>query len=76
MDSEKIKNEINQLLEKADDRVLIMVHGLLKADQASSGEVDSDYKQKLIDRARKSEKDINERRVKTSKQIREQIKKW
>ena len=81
MDSVKIREEISQYLQYADDRVLNLIHGLIKADQTSSivGYKPGGApitKEELIARAERSEKDIREGRVKTSKQVREEMKNW
>ena len=81
MDTVKIREEISQYLQHADDRVLKLIHGLIKADQISSpvgyktdGTVIT--KEELISRAERSERDISEGRVKTLKQVREEMKNW
>nr|MBI1232578.1 hypothetical protein [Cytophagales bacterium] len=81
MDTVKIREEINQYLEHADDRVLNLIHGLIKADLASSPvgykpDGVGITKNELIARAETAERDISEGRVKTSKQIREEMKSW
>jgi hypothetical protein len=81
MNTVKIRKEINQYLQQADDRVLKLIHGLIKADQSSSPvgyQPDGTpiTKEELVARAERSEKDIKEGRVKTSKQVREEMKKW
>ncbi|WP_158861399.1 hypothetical protein [Lunatibacter salilacus] len=81
MEPVNIREEINQYLEHADDRLLKLIHGLIKADQASSS---AGYrpdgigitKEELIARAETAERDISEGRVKTLKQIREEMKSW
>jgi len=79
MDNFKIKEEIYQYLQTADDRLLLLIHGLIKADQSADG-YKSDgtliTKEELIERAERSEKDIREGRVKSSKQVREEMKNW
>jgi len=81
MDTVKIREEINQYLQHADDRVLKLIHGLIMADQTSSPvgykpDGASITKEELITRAEKSERDIREGRVKTSRQVREEMKNW
>jgi len=81
MNTVKIKEEINEYLEHADDRVLKLIHGLIKADQKSSPvgySMDGKpiTKEDLLARAAKAEEDIREGRVKTSKQVREEMKNW
>lgn len=81
MDTIKIREEINQYLQTADDRVLLLIHGMINADQASSpvGYKPDGYpicKEELIARVEKSEKDIQEGRVKSSVQVREEMKQW
>ncbi|AKP53765.1 hypothetical protein CA2015_4423 [Cyclobacterium amurskyense] len=81
MDTVKIREEISQYLQHADDRVLKLIHGLIKADQIASPvgykpDGTAITKEELISRAERSEKDIREGRVKTSKQVREEIKHW
>tara|TARA_R110000744_G_C19246749_1_gene549811 strand:+ start:517 stop:801 length:285 start_codon:yes stop_codon:yes gene_type:complete len=81
MDTVKIREEISQYLQHADDRVLKLIHGLIKADQIASPvgykpDGTAITKEELISRAERSEKDIREGRVKTSKQVREELKNW
>lgn len=81
MDTVKIREEINQYLQHADDRVLKLIHGLVKADQASSTvgykpKGSPITKEELTARAESSEKDIREDRVKSSSQVREEMKNW
>jgi hypothetical protein len=81
MDTVKIREEISQYLQHADDRVLKLIYGLVKADQASSTvgfkpEGSPITKEELAARAESSEKDIREGRVKTSNQVREEMKNW
>ena len=81
MNTIKIKEEINEYLQHADDRVLKLVHGLNKADQMSlpvGYKLDGTpiTKEELIARAEKAEEDVRECRVKTSKQVREEMKNW
>ena len=81
MDTVKIREEISQYLQHADDRVLKLIHGLIKADQISSpvgyrSDGTAITKEELISRAERSESDIREGRVKTSKQVREEMKNW
>jgi|GEM_PF-1862801 len=81
MDTVKFREEISQYLQYADDRVIKLIHGLIKADQmALSGENKADgspfTKEDLMARAERSEKDVLEGKVKTSKQLREEIKHW
>lgn len=81
MNTVKIKAEISEYLQHADDRILKLIHGLIKADQSFSPvgyKVDGTplTKEDLIARAEKSEEDIREGRVKTSKQVREEMKNW
>lgn len=81
MNTVKIKEEINEYLEHADDRLLKLIHGLIKADQTSSPvgySMDGKpiTKDDLLARAEKAEEDIREGRVKTSKQLREEMKNW
>lgn len=63
MDTVKIREEISHYLHYADDRVLILVHGLIKADQASSSmgyQPDGTHirKEELIARAENCLKEI------------------
>ncbi len=81
MDTIKIREEINQYLQHADERMLKLIHGLIKADQTSLpvGYKPDDTaitKEELIARAERSERDIREGRVKTSEKIREEMKNW
>lgn len=81
MDTVKIREEISQYLQHADDRVLKLIHGLIKADRLSSPvgykpDGTAITKEALISRAERSERDIREGRVKTSKQVREEMKNW
>lgn len=81
MDTVKIREEISQYLQHADDRVLKLIHGLIKADQLSSPvgykpDGTTISKEALISRAERSERDIREGHVKTSKQVREEMKNW
>ncbi len=81
MNTVKLRDEISEYLQHADDRFLKLIHGMIKADQTS---VPVGYKpdgtpitkEEMIARAERSEKDIKEGRVKTSKQVREEMKNW
>lgn len=81
MDTAKIREEITQYLKHADDRVLKLIHGLVKADQTSSPvgykpDGTAITKEQLIARAERSEMAIKEGRVKTLKQVRDEMKNW
>jgi hypothetical protein len=82
MNTTRIRQEINEYLQQADDRFLKLVHGMIVADRGSSLIVGYKTngqpitKEELIVRAERSEKDIREGRVKTGKQIREEMKDW
>lgn len=79
MDTFKIREEIQQYLQTADDRVLLLIHGLIKADQTAIGfKPDGSLisKEELIQRAERSEMDIREGRVKSSIKLREEMKNW
>lgn len=81
MDTVKIREEISNYLQHANDRVLKLIHGLIKADQRASpvGYMPDGTpitKEELIVRAERSEKDIREGHVKSSKQVREEMKNW
>jgi len=81
MDIVKIREEISDYLQYADERVFKLIHGLIKAKQRSSPfgykqDVTPITKEELIVRAERSEKDIREGRVKTSKQIKEEMTNW
>ena len=81
MNTVKIRKEIYEYVQDADDRMLKLIHGLIKADQASSP---AGYKpdgtpitkEELVARAERAEKDIIEGRVKTAKQVRKEMKNW
>ena len=81
MNTIKLRDEISEYLQRADDRFLKLIHGMVKADQTS---VSVGYnpdgtpitKEEMIARAERSERDIREGRVKTSKQVREEMKSW
>lgn len=80
MDSVKLKEEIGQYILHADDRFLQLVHGMIKADQTSTVGYQPDgtpiNKQDLINRAKASEEDIKEGRVKSLKVLKEEVKNW
>ena len=81
MNTVKIKEEISEYLQHADDRILKLIHGLIKADQEPSPvgyKLDGTpiTKEDLIARTEKAEEDIREGRVKTSKQLRKEIRNW
>ncbi len=81
MDTDKIREEISLYLDHPDDRLLKLIHGLIKADQASSlagyrPDGIGITKEELISRAETAERDISEGRVIPSKQIREEMKSW
>lgn len=80
MNALKIKDEISHYLDKADDRFLQLVHGMIKADQtsvvgynANGSEITKDD---LIVRAEQSEQDIKEGRVQSLKQLQKEIQNW
>jgi hypothetical protein len=81
MNAVEIRKEIFEYVQHADDRMLKLIHGLIKADQESSA---VGYKpdgtpitrEELVARAERAEKDIKEGRVKTAKQLREEMKDW
>ena len=80
MNTLKIRAEISNYLDKADDRLLKLVHGLIKADQmlvVGSNPDGSDITRKdLIERAEKSEEDIGEGRIQSLKEVQEEMKNW
>lgn len=81
MNTVKIREEINEYLQHADERILKLIHGLIKADQASSPvgykpDGTPITKEELVARAKRAEEDIREGRVKTAKQVREEMKNW
>lgn len=80
MNTLKIRNEISHYLDKADDRFLQLVHGMIKADQSSVVGYNADgsaiTKDDLIVRAEQSEQDIKEGRVQSLEQVREEMKNW
>lgn len=80
MNTLKIKSEINHYLDKADDRFLQLVYGMILADQISVTGYDAEgsaiSKDELIARAERSELDIKEGRVESLKKVQEEIKKW
>jgi len=82
MNTARIRQEINEYLQQADDRFLKLIHGMVVADKTSSPVVGYKTdgqpitKEELIARAERSEKEISEGRVKTAKQIREEMKNW
>ena len=80
MNTVKIRTEINHYLEKADNRFLQLVYGMIKADQMTVVGANPDgsviTKDDLILRANKSEKDINEGRVQPLKQVQQEMKNW
>lgn len=80
MNTLKIKNEISHYLDKADDRFLQLVYGMIQADQVSVVGYDPDgssiTKDELITRAERSELDIKEGRVESLKKVQEEIKNW
>ena len=80
MNTVKIRTEISHYLEKADNRFLQLVHGMIKADQmvvvGSNPDGSAITKDDLILRANKSEKDISEGRVQSLKQVQKEMKNW
>jgi len=81
MDAIKIREEISQYIQHADERMLKLIHGLIIADQTNSAvgyktDGTSITKEELIARAERSEKNLGEGQVKSSKQVREEIKNW
>jgi len=80
MNTLKIKDEISHYLDRADDRFLQLVHGMIIADQTSVAGYNADgsiiAKDDVMVRARKSEQDIKEGRVQSLEQVQEQMKKW
>ena len=79
MDATRIREEIHEYLQNADDRFLTLIHGMVKADQAILGykpDGTSITKEEMIARAERSERDISEGGVKTASQIWEEMKSW
>ncbi|MEX2593045.1 MAG: hypothetical protein WD426_09720 [Anditalea sp.] len=81
MDTARVRKEINEYLQHADDRFLKLIHGMVKADQTTLSvgykpDGTPITKEEMIVRAEKSEKDISEGRVKTARQVREEMKRW
>jgi hypothetical protein len=80
MDTIKMRDEISHYLDSADDRFLQLVHGMIKADQMLTVGYNPDgsaiTKEDLVLRAEQSEKDIKEGRVKSLKQVQEDMKSW
>lgn len=75
MEIAKIRREINQYLEQADDRLLTLIHGLIKADQKSASAENSQNTtpNTKADLFKRSEKDNKEGTVKTIKQLSDEI---
>jgi hypothetical protein len=81
MDTVKIRKEINAYIQKADNRFLNLVYGMIKADQSSRSigykpDGNPILKEELITRAKRSEKDIQKNQVKQIDQIRNELKNW
>ncbi len=80
MNTVKIRDKIIYYLDNADDRLLQLVYGMIKADQMSAVGSNPDgsviTKEDLIARAEKSEEDIKERRVQSLKKVQDEIKNW
>ena len=81
MNTVKIREEISEYLQNADDRFLKLIHGMIKADQTSlpvgyNPDGTPITKEELIARAKRSERDIKEGRVKSLEQVREEMKNW
>jgi len=81
MNTIRIRDEISEYLQHADDRFLKLIHGMIKADQTISPvgynpDGTPITKEELIARAERSEKDIREGRVKSLKHVREEMKNW
>ncbi len=80
MDTSQLRKEIDQYLEQADDRLLQLVHGLIKAVQSATVGYRADSspisKNELIARAEVAEEDIKSGRVKSLKVLQEKVKNW
>lgn len=82
MDNVKLKEEIGQYIQHADERFLQLVHGMIKADQTSTVGYQPDAtpitvtRQDLIASAEASEQDIKEGRVKSLEALKEEVKRY
>ncbi len=80
MNTVTIRDKISHYLDNADDRLLQLVYGMIKADQMSVVGSNPDgsviTKEDLIARAEKSEEDIRESRVQSLKHVQDEIKNW
>jgi hypothetical protein len=72
-----LKNQIIEYLQKADDRFIRLVYGMIEADRKMvvgfTPENKPITREDLISRAQRSEDDIKKGRVKGSKQVRREI---
>jgi hypothetical protein len=81
MNKAKIRQEISEYLQQADDRFLKLIHGMVQADKTASPigyKTDGSpiTKEELIARAERSEVDISEGKVKSTKKIRKEMNNW
>jgi len=76
----KIKEEIGQYIEHADERFLQLVYGMMKADQTATIGYSPDgtaiTREDLIERAEASERDIISGNIKNLKSLKEEIENW
>ncbi len=72
-----LKNQIIEYLQKADDRFIRLVYGMIEADRKMVVGFTPDNKpitrEDLISRARRSEDDVKRGRVKSSEQVRKEL---
>jgi len=80
MVSVKLREEIGKYIEQADDRFLQLVYGMMKADEVATIGYDPDgtalTRVDLLNRAKESNKAIEEGRTKSIDQVRENMKNW
>ena len=77
MSKVNIREEIKEYLQKADDRFIRLVYGMIEADRKMVVGFTPDNKpitrEDLISRAQRSEDDIKKGRVKSSEQVRKEL---
>lgn len=71
--SEGLKKEIHEYVDKADDRFLRLVHGMIQAEKRSSL---NSARNEMVGRAEQSEKDIEEGRTISAHQFHNEYEEW
>ena len=81
MSTAEIREEIQDYVDKADSRLLLMIYAMLKADEQNdmvgyTPQGNLLTQKEIIARAQKAEQDIKDGRVKSLDELKKDIKNW